>query len=466
MSKEVKNIDKSFIQKMGKELLKNDINTKDENMSAIFDIVNSSYSESNKIDNVIDKQELINFIKDIYDSDLNKDGNIDIDELKFYLKQNNNFANSYIKPKYIINFLNLFTTDTDDNTIADAVFSQSSSSEDINFDKLDNFLNNEFSATTFKDFISTGKNVLKSLDNLDNDKNLKYVSGLVDKAVICSDILGVDNIELKNIQKEIKEKGVENVSINKINVVYSQLFQRMESLNLYIEEPSQIDNSVYKSKNSFVKIHKGNKIIILNQQTNKTSTINMDKLLENFSYYEKREAIKLINELPVEVLMDISKEVTFAKPRRDLISNNFVGLFDLYKDNITLQSLGYVYNGFSLSTITHELGHAIDGIGKLHFESDYNQNFYTCFDNEMKEYLNNGNVRHSYDAGFGDPASNSDIYATANLQEMFAECYTLLMLGSCKSKYTILKYFPKTLNAAQEMLESIRNLPDKKRHKV
>lgn len=161
MSKEVKNIDKSFIQKMGKELLKNDINTKDENMSAIFDIVNSSYSESNKIDNVIDKQELINFIKDIYDSDLNKDGNIDIDELKFYLKQNNNFANSYIKPKYIINFLNLFTTDTDDNTIADAVFSQSSSSEDINFDKLDNFLNNEFSATTFKDFISTGKMSLK-----------------------------------------------------------------------------------------------------------------------------------------------------------------------------------------------------------------------------------------------------------------------------------------------------------------
>ena len=50
---------------------------------------------------------------------------------------------------------------------------------------------------------------------------------------------------------------MENVSINKINVVYSQLFQRMESLNLYIEEPSQIDNSVYKSKNSFVKIHKG-----------------------------------------------------------------------------------------------------------------------------------------------------------------------------------------------------------------
>ena len=221
MSKEVKYIDKSFIQKMGKELLKNDINTKDENMSAIFDIVNSSYSESNKIDNVIDKQELINFIKDIYDSDLNKDGNIDIDELKFYLKQNNNFANSKIKPKDIINFLNLFTTDTDDNTIADAVFSQSSSSEDINFDKLDKILNNEFSATTFKDFISTGKNVLKSLDNLDNDKNLKYVSGLVDKAVIYSDILGVDNIELKNIQKEIKEKGVENVSINKINVVYS-----------------------------------------------------------------------------------------------------------------------------------------------------------------------------------------------------------------------------------------------------
>ena len=192
----------------------------------------------------------------------------------------------------------------------------------------------------------------------------------------------------------------------------------------------------------------------------------MDKLLENFSYYEKREAIKLINELPVEVLMDISKEVTFAKPRRDLISNNTLGQFELYKDNITLQSLGYVYNGFSLRTITHELGHAIDGIGKLNFASDYNQNFYTCFDNEKKEYLNNGNVRYSYDAGFGDAARNSDIYATANLQEMFAECYTLLMLGSCKSKYTILKYFPKTLNAAQEMLESIRNLPDKKRHKV
>ena len=107
--------------------------------------------------------------------------------------------------------------------------------------------------------------------------------------------LGIKNIEMfnkwlvnkdnYNITKEIKEKDVENVSINKINVVYSQLFQRMESLNLYIEEPSQIDNSIYKSKNSFLKIHKGNKIIILNQQTNETSTINMDKLLDNFSYY-------------------------------------------------------------------------------------------------------------------------------------------------------------------------------------
>lgn len=59
---------------------------------------------------------------------------------------------------------------------------------------------------------------------------------------------------------------------------------------------------------------------------------------------------------------------------------------------------------------------------------------------------------------------NDSTYATIDEQEMFAECYNLLMSGTCESQEVIEKYFPKTMACALEILENTRKLPDKERH--
>ena len=56
-------------------------------------------------------------------------------------------------------------------------------------------------------------------------------------------------------------------------------------------------------------------------------------------------------------------------------------------------------------------------------------------------------------------------YCTYTQEEMFAECYTLLILGNCKSKNVILKYFPECLECAKEIIKETRNLPDEERIK-
>ena len=44
-------------------------------------------------------------------------------------------------------------------------------------------------------------------------------------------------------------------------------------------------------------------------------------------------------------------------------------------------------------------------------------------------------------------------YALDSIEEFFAEAYTLLNLGSCKSEYVIANYFPKSLARVKEIIE-------------
>ena len=57
-------------------------------------------------------------------------------------------------------------------------------------------------------------------------------------------------------------------------------------------------------------------------------------------------------------------------------------------------------------------------------------------------------------------------YATNSPQEMFAECYTLCMLGHCQSMETIKEHFPRTFECAKEILKQTRELSVDQRHKV
>ena len=105
----------------------------------------------------------------------------------------------------------------------------------------------------------------------------------------------------------------------------------------------------------------------------------------------------------------------------------------------------------SMAIVAHELGHAVDFNGKYTNTSsiDDNQEFMSAFNEEMEAYIAQGGKK-------GGPGAT---YATTNEEEMFAECYTLLMLGNCGSKDIIVKFFPKTLKAVEKHIEYVRSLP-------
>ena len=84
------------------------------------------------------------------------------------------------------------------------------------------------------------------------------------------------------------------------------------------------------------------------------------------------------------------------------------------------------------------------------------------FLNERQKYVDAGNKI----SDLKDFNENSYYnYCTYSIGEMFAECYTLLMLGDCKSKDCILQYFPDTLENVKKHLEWIRQQEQEVRHK-
>ena len=116
------------------------------------------------------------------------------------------------------------------------------------------------------------------------------------------------------------------------------------------------------------------------------------------------------------------------------------------------------------------------GKGTNKYQTMNNPKFKKIFKEEMDAYIKAGNKRctayydengeyHTKNSVLSSATSyNDSTYATIDEQEMFAECYTLLMSGTCNSQEVIEKYFPKTMACALEILENTRKLPDKERH--
>ncbi len=90
-------------------------------------------------------------------------------------------------------------------------------------------------------------------------------------------------------------------------------------------------------------------------------------------------------------------------------------------------------------------------------------NMKKVFEKELKAYLAKG-YKQAEGAGRKSTVilngKKQSSYATTDEQEMFAECYTLMMLGDCKSKEIIMKFFPETFNTAKKLLAEIRNKPN------
>ena len=329
--------------------------------------------------------------------------------------------------------------------------------------------NQPISSDTYHSINYMGKDIIKMLAKED-DKNFQktYITGMVNKIIELAELIGENPSEVKAIKKEIETKGFDNVSIDKINQAYSKLFEKIEKSNPEFET-SKISNKYYTSKYSYTKITMNNKIVIMNSENNKT-VIDKNNLLRVYSQHDKNVIWDVIKDFPAEALVDMAVEVTFSNER---VSEGVAAAFNYVFDKIIIGEV------VSAEDILHEMGHAIDckGKGNNSHQTMHNAKFKQAFKDDMDAFLKGGNKRYilKYDTNndrytgknevFSEAKSDNDSnYATLSEQEMFAECYALIMLGHCQSEEVINKYFQNTKNCVIEMVENTRKLPKSQRH--
>jgi len=141
-----------------------------------------------------------------------------------------------------------------------------------------------------------------------------------------------------------------------------------------------------------------------------------------------------------------------------------ISIGEKYKE---LGGIAYVKKGFKKETLKYEIIGKVDTdkIGK--YIITYKTKFNNIFKEEMNAYLAAGHTRYNSKVGDFDNCyfregggRYSSKYATYDEQEMFAECYAMLMTGECKSRDLIEDFFPKTLQVIAKHIEYVRSLPD------
>ena len=252
---------------------------------------------------------------------------------------------------------------------------------------------------------------------------------------------------------------------------------------------SKIENDYYKSEKEYDARFMQHSILVNENNPYKSKWIdfwNIFKYGDN-NEFEQVRLQQLLQELPPEALMDFASEVKRFKIQ---YANITVGEGGHYSYDDTPQGSGkneIVSIIQDLETLVHELGHAMDFSYNNPEKSNQSKasnskSFQNAFYEGMYRYKEAGYTRYSTDENYKsveeqqfdeltlDEQSEKGFrcdsnYCTYNIKEMMAECYTLLILGNCKSKNVILKYFPECLECAKEIIKETRNLPDEERIK-
>ncbi len=308
---------------------------------------------------------------------------------------------------------------------------KSSNIPDDNHIYIKYYLNGQVQEIISKDYTIThydeNGNVIQNPDKSDSDKlpdrlDKDNILEVLEKVSLekYSKEYKIDENEIENILKEIYEDGLNNLSIK-----------------------TQVTNK-YHTGDSYDVSWEDDKIYITNLNTNRKSVIDTQSLIKNFPKNQQYLFLIRLQSMPAEVLEDMSIEALYNSNK---VGNNTNGLFCPNTDSMSLN------NGtFSTDTIVHELGHAVDHI----FENrKYLSERTEIFSSFEEEKLTN-NV-HS------DRNKN---YCATNVNEFFAEAYTLIMLGEeYHAQESIETNFPKTFALVKDLLNEIRTLPDETRHR-
>lgn len=268
----------------------------------------------------------------------------------------------------------------------------------------------------------------------------------------------IDDINnTKILTKDKKQEFLKNLTGDFFDIKGYSPFKELKN--------KQVKNKYYTGDNFDVKFS-GHIVNITNNTTGQKTRMDLSQLFSEMSVKDKKNMAKLIQELPAEVLFDLSIECTKINSMRKHKNlkeqkTKVGGFYSPIEDEITTRA----YNSIAAQKILiHELGHAIDN-GEFS-ERTTNSEFEKIFLQELKEYTDKGYKQFDYNnpPNFIEQIFKKNNYCTANVQEMFAECYALLLEGKCGSDDTILKHFPKSLEAAKQLLIDIRKESPEARH--
>lgn len=317
-------------------------------------------------------------------------------------------------------------------------------------------INNSQSKTSDGSKLSIYSNNTMEISNPDGSKN------------IWQDRDQNQKYETVVFEKKNGEKRVSKINESENNVKQTQLNKMIDFSSSYkIEEITPDHYKTVKNGVTYDEQFDYTRATITNSKTNETVTLNLSKNLSELPKAEKERTITLLKGCSGDLLTDLAKEkVKFTK-------DNCKGLsakISMYVTNGEYKAPGGYYdinnNAISINKqakskkecIIHELGHALDYTGSGFFNKSSirkNPKFRMAYHEELKAFKANGHK-----------AGENGAYATAMPEEMFAECYTILMNGSSSdtNKDIILKYFPRTFIEVQKHIDYIRSLPEEKRH--
>ena len=228
---------------------------------------------------------------------------------------------------------------------------------------------------------------------------------------------------------------------------------------------TKIENEYYVGEEYSVE-QEGEILFVKNKRTDEEYQLDLAMLTEDLPILDRVQMKQFLQLSSGEILADIAMELSRSFNTNDTLIENWIdkmrikaygfntpkisGYYEITDDYITISSV-------SRRTIVHELGHAMDYNGEDNESSvSKNMEFMIVYQEEMSAYLADGNKAFS---GENDVSN----YATRNENEMFAECYSLIMNGFCDSQTIIEKYFPKTLAEAKKHIEYVRSLPREER---
>lgn len=285
------------------------------------------------------------------------------------------------------------------------------------------------------------------------------------------------NKELDGLIRHEKNK-IGFMNGDKINVCIDKIFARNTGVNLSFRNTNSVIKNKYHKGDPYSVVQKGFEMTITNKKTQKARTVDLNKLLSKYSIADRFILIEQLQKLPGEVLMDIAIEADEFTPAKHegidvgnveisvgKVKSSFTtaaGAYYGWSDALHIKAgspgpfTGFVeFTKRDTFTLVHELGHSVDYTGIINNSTiDNDKNFKKIFEAEMKNYIKLT----------GNKTNNRENYCLTSNDEMFADCYALLMTGDAPSKEVIEKYFPQSLKYIEKTITAIRNKSDTIRH--